>query len=181
MLWAFSALVAASACGSSSTETPKKDFCAAGSCPFDYSQFDGTTPQVSYETDVLPIFRRSCGLSPVCHGSTTSGGAKLYLGPALTDATPDAAARQTIVDALVGQPSKTAPSTNIVASTDPEHSFLMLKMDGCQNSAGLTCTAQPAATCDTACGDPMPQTGDRLAASERDVVRRWIAQGAQNN
>ena len=64
----------------------------------------------------------------------------------------------------------------------------MLKVDGCQDSAGLTCTAQDGALCQTACGDSMPQFDDPgaeldfpLPAEQANKIRAWIAQGAQNN
>lgn len=156
--------------------------CAAPSCPVDISQFD-STPPVSFETDVLPVFRRSCGLSNSCHGSETNSATQLYLGPKTSDATVvvDQAFRQKIIDGLVGVPSKTAPATSLVVAGNPSGSFLMLKMDGCASAAGLSCTPQPNAKSGDPCGDSMPQGNDVLCADERDTVRRWIAQGANNN
>lgn len=94
---------------------------------------------------------------------------------------PDLAGRQEIIDAIVGVASKTAPEMPIVTAGSPEQSFLMLKMDGCHNSAGLACTPRPGAKTNDPCGDSMPQTSGLLCDNERTIVRRWIAQGAQNN
>ena len=41
---------------------------AAGAC-FDYATWDGETPTTTLKADVLPMFRRSCGLSTSCHGA----------------------------------------------------------------------------------------------------------------
>jgi hypothetical protein len=184
----FVALAAFMACGSE--EEPKQDTCGGRTCPFDYAGFDATTPNVSFETDVMPVFRRACGFS-VCHGKeSSSAAAELYLGPkcppsaddpTCTQDVPDNAGRQAIVDSLVGVASKTAAAMPLVTAGSPEQSFLMLKIDGCHNSSGLTCTVQDGAKTSGACGDPMPQSSDALCQSERDTIRRWIAQGAANN
>ena len=167
----------AAACGSDSGDSGNST--PADTCPHDYSKFNGQTPAVSFQADVLPVMRRGCGLSSVCHGAASGSAADLYLGPKLSDPEPDATARQQIVSAMVGVASKTAPSMSLVASGDPAQSFMMLKMDGCQDSAGLTCTAQPGATGTSAGGDSMPQASPILSADERNLFRRWIAQGAQ--
>jgi hypothetical protein len=194
------------ACGGGDEE--KEEGCASD-CPFDYASFDGTAP-VSFETDVFPIFRRSCGLSgTVCHGTKTKPDGELYMGPRLTcgeqpesdcDSTSgctwnptagacenelptDLAARKDIIHKYRGPPSKTAPAVNRVKPNEPENSFLMMKIDRCHCTAisGLTCEQLKGADSDEPCGDNMPQDGSRLDAAERDIIRRWISQGAQNN
>ncbi|MBX3126128.1 MAG: hypothetical protein KF718_05405 [Polyangiaceae bacterium] len=186
-LWVVTGFAAAFGCGAEE-EAPKPS-CANLTCPFDYAAFDGQTPAVSFEADVMPIFRRACGFS-VCHGSATKPAASLFLGPrcpsqkddpTCTTDGPDDAGRQAIIDAILGVASSTAPAMDIVSANDPANSFLMLKMDGCHDSAGLTCTPQPGAKGDDPCGDAMPQTSSSLCDDERDVVRRWIAQGAKND
>lgn len=178
---AFACAVAAVSCGGDDPE--ESSGCKAPSCPIDYAGLDLTTPSVSFAADVFPLFRRSCGLSSVCHGSQSSSAAGLYLGPKQSDTTTviDKALYQQVIDAIAGVPSKTAPAMNLVAPLDPAKSFLMLKVDGCQNDAGLTCKAQPKAKSGTPCGDGMPQGPSVLCAEDRDVVRRWIAQGAKND
>jgi hypothetical protein len=172
-------------------------------CPYDYSTFDSTEP-VSFEKDVFPLLRRSCGISTVCHGAgANQGAAGLYLGPKKsdTDTVVDAAFRQAIVDSLVGVTSLTVPGTSsdagaagaagassandgakLIVAGDPANSFFMLKLDGCESSMGLQCVKIKSNKTDPLipCGESMPD-GNLLCDSERDIFRRWIAQGAQNN
>lgn len=176
----FGCSIAAVSCGG---DDEKSATCEAPACPFDYAGLDLNAPAVSFANDVFPVFRRSCGLSSVCHGSQSSSAAGLYLGPKLSDATTviDTALYQQVIDAVSNVASKTAPAMDLVEPSDPSQSFLMLKMDGCHNDAGLTCKAQPKAKSGAPCGDPMPQGSGVLCAEDRDVVRRWIAQGAKND
>jgi hypothetical protein len=149
-------------------------------CPFDYAGYDGTAA-VSFDTDVFPVVRRSCGFMP-CHGKPIGSSAGLYLGPPLSDmmTVVDMALKQQIIDSLAGVPSNTAVSMNRVTVNDPSQSFLMLKIDGCQLAAGLTCTLQGGGTSMDPCGEEMPP-GQPLDAAERDLFRRWISHGAQND
>src|SRR5262249_42280391 len=57
---------------------------------FDYSSFDGMTPEVHFAADVLPILRGSCGLSTSCHGNENGSGGQHYYGPKNSDPTPTA-------------------------------------------------------------------------------------------
>ena len=173
------ALLLSPGCGGGEEEEPG---CKAAACPFDYASWDSTTP-VSFETEVFPIFRRACGLSSSCHGSQLKPSGGLYIGPKRSDTTTvvDAAFRQMIIDDYLLQPSKTAPAWKRVEPTKPEISFMMLKLDHCQASAGLECTPQSGAKIDEPCGDGMPQTSSSLCPDELDLIRRWIKQGAQNN
>lgn len=161
--------LAASGCGDDSdtgSGTP------AGSC-FDYDAFNAGSPAVTFRADVLPLFQRSCSTSATsCHGSEAGTSDRQYLGPQLgTMATEEQIAK--IMAQNVGVPSKKEPGLSRVAKGDPANSFLMHKMDEplCED---LTCAA------DKSCGSAMP-LGQTLEQGDRDVVRRWIAQGAQNN
>jgi hypothetical protein len=167
-VWAFFTVIAALAGCGSDPEEEKGEDCPTPSDP------------VSFETDVMPIFRLSCGLSNSCHGSLTSSQADLYLGPKNSAADPDAAARTAIIAGLVGVASKTAPSMPLVTASDSAQSFLIHKIDDTHNTLGLTCTAQPGAKTNAPCGDSMPQ-GSPMAGCRRDVVRDWVDQGAQDN
>jgi len=135
-----------------------------------------TTPTVSFAADVFPIFAVSCN-EQLCHGSATGARADLYLGPATE------ASREQIngVHADLQRASLTAPELMLVAPGDPRHSFMMLKIDGCQNSLGLDCEAEPN-LCRADCGDPMPPLPrdeyPSLSNDQKDTIRRWIAQGA---
>lgn len=177
------ALTSAVVSASCSAEEPTEPSCKPPACPFDYASVVLDTPDVSFESDVFPILRRSCGLSSVCHGSETSSAAKLYLGPKKSDTVTviDTVLYQKIIDGVANVPSKTAPEMDLIEPGDPSKSFLMLKMDGCHDVAGLACTPQPKSKSGAKCGDRMPQGNSSLCADDRDVIRRWIAQGAAND
>jgi hypothetical protein len=148
---------------------------AAAAC-FDYSTFTGTTPATSFATDVLPLFRRSCGLSSSCHGdpSSTLPG-QPFLGPAKSDPNPTAADISAILAGIVGKAAAKDPSMPVVTAGDPSKSFLMYKLDGVLTCSPLKCAS------DSSCGLTMPSGSPSLPASELDVIRRWIKQGAKNN
>jgi hypothetical protein len=61
-----------------------------------------------------------------------------------------------------------------VASGKPDESFTMYKLDGNFDCAKLSCV-------DNNCGSTMPQTSTLLDQDRRDIIRRWIAQGALDN
>jgi hypothetical protein len=168
-----------------SEPTPAIAFCGvADSCPPDTSGVDLTTP-VSFRANVFePIFQTSCN-DRLCHGHQTLSRGGLWLGPESGEV-PDELL-ESIVTSLL-EPSATAPAMKNVEPGDPTRSFLMLKVDGCQNRAGLDCEAQEGALCDGACGDGMPQFDSPetnevfpLSDEQRHTIRAWIAQGAQNN
>ena len=175
---------------------------SANDC-YDYTSFDGTTPTVSFKTEVLPIFRNSCGISSVCHGcdptmtpNCTTGGVSPFLGTPTMNGAMSPTQILAIITQTVGQPAAAQTSTvdppamvgdpdmKIVAKGDPQHSFMMYKLDGDPNAADATQEVTCATlTCvaDKSCGLAMPSGGPQLASSDRDTIRRWIAQGATNN
>jgi hypothetical protein len=127
--------------------------------------FDAQTPTVAFARDVVPIFNRSCAFSD-CHNALSRNG--LALGDQ------NRIDPRTAHGKLVGQPSRTLPAMPYVTAGNPRESFLMHKMDGSH------CTLD--ARCDKGtCGQAMPRSSELLEESERDVVRRWIAQGAKND
>lgn len=141
---------------------------------FDYTGFDGATPVVSFQSDVLPIFQKSCGLSSACHG--VENGVKPgqhYLGPKN-----GTTATQGQIDSIfaenVDATAVKEPSMKVIAPGDPERSFILHKVDDTLDCALLTCEG-------TACGGSMPLGSEAIEATSRDTLRRWIAQGAQNN
>jgi hypothetical protein len=81
----------------------------------------------------------------------------------------------------VMRPSTTAPSMPIVDPGKPGNSFLMRKLDNCWAGldSGGKCT--PLENGPMPCGETMPFGGALLDAGERDMVRRWIYQGAKDN
>lgn len=189
-LFPLAILASLNACSSDSEDKDKEpepgiSFCGtADTCPPDTSGVDLTTP-VSFRKDVFEsIFQKSCN-STVCHGHQTLSRGGLWLGPEQGEQ-PDALLEAVIAGML--EPSSTAPSMKNVEPGDPTRSFLMLKVDGCQNRANLECEPQEGALCDTDCGDGMPQLDSPetnevfpLTDEERHRIRAWIAQGAQNN
>lgn len=153
--------VAFVACSSAGTKTPPA--CAAYEVP---AGVDLLQPVVRFRTDVQPIFAQSCAFTS-CHGNRGGLAGGVYLSGAATDATDMHAA-------LVGAPSPELPTMALVKAGDPKSSYLMRKLDG--DSCLLTADCK-----DHDCGEAMPRTGDLLPASARDVVRRWIAQGAKDD
>ncbi len=177
------------ACSNKPPEELDGPTCEAQSCPFDYSSWSGDSPETKFEEHVLPILQRACNAS-VCHDQSKPK-AGMFLGTCLPGKCPydtplTADDRTTIIDKNLLVASKTLPDMQRVVPGDPEHSFIMYKIDGCLDPKlfSTACDVQPG-TVDEAnppvCGDPMPRGSDYLCSDERDLLRRWIAQGAQNN
>ena len=127
---------------------------------------DLMNPVVSFKNDVLPVFVQSCTFSS-CHGSMTANNG-IYLGEHVGPSTPS------IVIANMLKPSQDLPSMNFVTAGDPANSFIMHKMDGDQCTLDMKCT-------NGSCQSSMPQGDPTLPVANRDVIRRWIAQGAKDN
>lgn len=140
---------------------------SAPSCTEYVSSASLAAPTVSFQTDVLPIFAKSCGFS-TCHGGRpTDSNEGIYLGGTSGGGDP------ALIRANLLATSKTI-AMPFVTPSDPKKSFLMRKMDG------DTCTLD--AQCKGgSCGTSMPSGAPLLDAGARDVVRRWIAQGALAN
>lgn len=179
-------LLPLSACGGGDDDNGAGGSGGSGnSCPHDYSKFTPTAG-VSLRNDLLApsgVFRVSCTISGTCHGSETASQANLYLGPGSDydggAATTDQATL--VFSKLVGVSAAAAPSLSRVAASDPENSFLMHKLDGCLDEIKDKCTGASGATTDHPCGDSMPRGNPLLSAADRDMVRSWIKNGAQNN
>jgi hypothetical protein len=145
------------ACGSETNEPP-------GAC-VDYSAVSGTA---SFELDVMPLFDQACNSSS-CHS-----GAAAPEGLPLTAV--DAAERTALVTLLTSAWAKRA-NMQFVTAGDPANSFLLLKCE--YDKAGIEeCATDCSAL---GCGAPMPSGGAMLTASELDVLRRWIKDGAKDN
>lgn len=170
-----SATAALNACSGEESPPAEENECER-SCPKTPGQ-DLTSPTVSFTDDVFPIFEKNCS-DMLCHGSDEAPRADLYLGPA------EGATAEDLDDvyANLEGASTTAPSVKLISAGDPTRSFLMNKVDGCQNRLGLTCDAEPN-LCRADCGDPMPplprDTYSPLTDAEKLTLRRWIAQGAK--
>jgi len=123
-------------------------------------------PAVSFVNDVMPVFTANCS-SASCHGVASSPQGGLFLGAELQHG----ADAQTVHDAIVGKPSAQLPMMNFVTPGDPANSYLMHKLDADQCQFTQQCVAQD-------CLKPMPYDVGALTTDQRDIVRRWIAQGA---
>jgi hypothetical protein len=123
---------------------------------------DLTQPASQLRRDVLPILNRSCAFSS-CHGSVSGRNQGVFLG--------NDAARVRLEVSATAQRNKSA---TYVVPGDPSKSFLMHKMDGDQCTLDSVCEKG-------SCGDSMPLGNPLLPVSDRDVIRRWIAQGAKDD
>jgi hypothetical protein len=158
-------VVALAACG-----TPTPDWTVgvdAGPC-VPYMVPAGTnlmTPAVSFTADVMPVFQANCA-SASCHGlsQSTTG---LALGNGATNAT-------TAYTRLVGPMSGELATMPYVTAGEPGNSFLMHKMDADLCSLDAACSGG-------SCQRPMPYDVGVLPVDQRDIVRRWIAQGASSD
>jgi len=168
--------------GTSTADAGAPDACGTGgqdgsACTPYVSCADLTTPDVSFATDILPIFQPSCGIAgSTCHGTpdVATTQARPYLGN--PDGGTDAAV---VVNGLVGVLSNENPSMNEVTAGDPDTSFLMHKLDGDECLYMSACASSK--TQYTDCGQQMPYSSPPLDEATRDTIRRWIAQGAKNN
>ena len=123
----------------------------------------------SFKTDVLPIFVQSCAFT-TCHGMPGGTNNGISLGvkpPAMSDPA-------MVIAAMVNVKAKELPTMSFVTPSDPAQSYLMHKIDGDNCTLDKMCT-------NGTCQATMPQAGDLLPVEKRDTIRRWIAQGAQNN
>lgn len=145
----------------------------ASCATFDYATYTAGSTQRTLAADVYPIFQGSCALTG-CHA--VGGIQHPYLGPAST-ATPSPAQLTAIMTEL-GNKSTEATSANLVVTSDPANSWLMLKLDQdpstCVASGLCANTNQPAGS---KCGVKMPQIGT-ITPTQVSTIRDWIKQGA---
>jgi hypothetical protein len=128
-------------------------------------QTPSTNAAPSLRNDVLPIFQASCSTNSTCHGSPT--GIEVFL----TGSTAQASA---IRRSLVGIPSSELATMAYITAGDPTNSYLMHKIDGTLGDFTAHCEQSN-------CGQQMPKGEAPLSASDRDVIRSWIEQGALDN
>ena len=178
ILSSLSALFAAGAMGCSSTSsgTAPSMTGTTGGC-------DTTTP-VSFATDVVPVFQKSCTLSNVCHGQMSNAAEEdLYLGENM--GTTNAA---TVYGMLVGVTAKEDPAMSLVTAGSTDNSYLWHKVNGDQGNFAADCSkaSMMCEDCDTTtpCGGLMPYQGESLATDSPQylcTIQSWILQGAMNN
>jgi hypothetical protein len=117
-----------------------------------------STTSASFSKDVMPIIGESCALT-ACHAAKQSN-----LGIHLTFDE-----EQVFAELQKGSP--TFGGVKFVVPGKPDESLLVGKMDGTQAKI---------AACAGGCGREMPPE-DLLPQEKRDVVRRWIANGAKRD
>jgi hypothetical protein len=180
ILSSLTALFAAGAMGCSSTSgSSSPDQSTEGGA----ASCDTTTP-VSFNTDVIPVFEKSCTLSAVCHGQMGNAAEEdLYLGENM--GTTNAA---TVYSMLVGVTSKEDPAMNLVTAGSTDNSYLWHKVNGDQGNFAADCSkaTMMCGDCDTTtpCGGLMPYQGESLATDSPQylcTIQSWILQGAMNN
>lgn len=164
-------------------------FCGpAGTCPPSTDDVDFDTP-VSFTDDIYNAFIvSSCNGGSGCHDTATFSGVAFTNG----DTPFDADGISALITQLTTEKSQISDTLNVVPG-DWTTSFMMQKLDGCQNHSGLSCDPDAESlalsVCDSACGDGMPASeGDTanpnaypLTKEQRDTVRVWIQQGAKDN
>jgi hypothetical protein len=158
----------AGACGTDPPVwTPDAGPCVQYSVPMSE---DLMAPSVSFHTDVMKVFNDSCG-SSACHGSQDNPTGSVFLGASTANGSDSA----TVFTSIVSISSGELRSMNFVTPSDPSMSYLMHKLDGDQCVFEQSCTGGD-------CMHSMPSdSAVTLAVTTRDIVRRWIAQGAPNN
>ena len=164
MKWALLALLAS--CGTDPPQWfPDAGNCVAYMVP---ATADLTTPE-SFKQNVMGVLNANCG-SNMCHGSPTDPTGTLFLGDqGLQGSDADAAYAQ-----IVGPMSHELSTMPYVTPNDPTRSFLMRKLDGDQCLFDASCDPQ------LGCQANMPM-GFAMSPDQRDIIRRWILQGALNN
>jgi hypothetical protein len=173
--------------GSCGSGGPNGGMCIPSSTPAFTSCIPLPGAPVSFETDIRPLFVSSCAVGGTnCHGDPTKD--EMTTGQVFLGYPPDAGVDQPdaamILAALVNQPSPEVPTMSIVASGDPDASYMMHKLDQDYCLYAAVCNKQAGLQHNTVfegCGNPMPDKNGLLDMPTRDKVRRWIAQGAQNN
>ncbi|MCK6588826.1 MAG: hypothetical protein HUU21_34500 [Polyangiaceae bacterium] len=149
------------------------DDTTAGSACYDYASFNGMSPAVSFKTDVLPVFQTSCGLSASCHGTPMNSlPGQPYFGPPNSAGPASASDIDAIRAEIIDVNATKESGMKIVAPGDPANSFVMHKIDNTLGCDALSCGGN--------CGQSMPP-GAPLTETQRDAIRRWIAQGAKND
>ena len=129
---------------------------------------DLTSP-VSFKTDIVGnVFKNHCAFSG-CHGDEQI----LFLAYPKDD-TVHTTDPGVIITNIVNAPSKELPTMPYVTPGDPTNSYMMHKMDGDNCTFQAKCVNQD-------CIDTMPRGNDLLDVPTRDLLRRWIAQGAKND
>ena len=154
-----SLVVVVAACSSDPETSPIK----AGKDGSPPPEVDARRPYPSFRDDVLPIVRDSCALA-ACHSSKDSN-----LGIFLKE-------DGVQVYAEFQKMSPTAMGQKFVVPMHPETSYLVIKLEGTQDTLAASCTNAPLKTC----GVAMPPDA-KLTADKIDTFKKWITEGAKDN
>ncbi len=143
-----------------------------GTCP-QYMVPTGTNlmaPVVTFKADVMLFFNNNCGASS-CHGTEASPTGGVFLGASTAGGSDSAK----VYAAIVGKTGNELTTMPFITASDPTKSYLMHKIDGDQCQFDAQCV-------DASCLADMPSgLGAVLPVVTRDIIRRWIAQGAKND
>jgi len=119
-----------------------------------------------FHTTVRPIFENDANHCSACHGpAQTSPYAGLTLGGSISSSC--------LVERLK-RASNDGGQFQLVVPGDPESSWLYLKASGKAETAGCTST-DPNKPCNSA---TMPPSGRTMTDAELEILRQWIADGA---
>jgi hypothetical protein len=159
--------------------------CSSSSAPAQ----ECSSAAVSFNTDVLPVFELSCGLSVSCHKAMNNASVEgLYLGQYKAAPTDPPTDPTTVFNQIVNVKSRENPQMNLVTPGDVENSFLWHKVLGDQNSnstvaAGCAMATSTCMDCSIVapCGSRMPDTTQTLEMTHLCTIKQWIVQGAMNN
>ena len=154
------------ACGGGSSDSGATTTDSAKTCSADVTPASElASPVASFETDVAPVFAKACAFS-ACHGSHSAiANHGVFLGATGADG-------MTAVKTSLQGASKALPSMKYVVPGDLQNSFVLHKLDGSLCGLDAQCVGG-------SCGKSMPEGNDLLPQASRDIVRRWIAQGAK--
>ena len=156
--FAFVALVVACSSDETPAITPKKD---AGGIP---AEVDARNPYPSFRDDVAPILLESCALA-ACHASADSPKGILLRS-------------KDQMYAELQKTSTTAVGEKFVVPGDPTASYLMVKLEGRQNTLDAKCANSELKNC----GTIMPQADiESFTPAKLETFRKWITEGAKNN
>ena len=118
-----------------------------------------------FHTTVRPIFETDANHCSACHGpAQTSPYAGLTLGGSISSSC--------IVERLK-RASNDGGQFQLIVPGDPDNSWLYLKASGKAKDAG--CVATDPKICNTA---TMPPSGRTMTDAELEILRQWIADGA---
>jgi hypothetical protein len=170
-----SAVLAMSLLGCSDPPTPAPQDASAdvATDAGDDASADVATADADEDVPVVPVpfsqvqelFNRTCSM-PACHGRGADGGGGSG-GLFLTDGV-------TSYGAMVNQPSDQVGRLRLVSPGDPDHSYLVIKVEGTMRQFP-ECATSPGRN---PCGVQMPQLAAPLTPAERTLIRNWIRSGA---